>query len=40
MAARKGNREARKPKQTKERKTDTGSISSLKPGSVLIGRKK
>ncbi len=40
MAKRKGNREIRKPKQGKDKKTETNSVSSLSAASILPGRKK
>ncbi len=40
MAKRKGNREARKPKQIKERQVEATSISSLSARPAMPGRKK
>lgn len=40
MAKRNGNREIRKPKQNKEKKVETTSISSLSAASTMLARKK
>jgi hypothetical protein len=39
MAKRKGNKEARKPKQNKEKKIETGSVSELMARASMPGKR-
>jgi hypothetical protein len=40
MAKRKGNKEARKPKQQKEKKTEVGSVSELMARATMPGKRR
>ena len=40
MAKRKGNKEARKPKQQKEKKTEVGSVSELMARAAMPGKRR
>ncbi|MEX4010342.1 hypothetical protein [Neoaquamicrobium sediminum] len=40
MAKRKGNKEARKPKQNKEKKVETGSVSELMARTSMPGKQR
>jgi len=40
MAKRKGNKEARKPKQNKDKKVETGSISELMAKPSMPGKRR
>ncbi|MGQ2905793.1 MAG: hypothetical protein ACT6RL_18495 [Neoaquamicrobium sediminum] len=40
MAKRKGNKEARKPKQQKEKKAEVGSVSELMARAAMPGKRR